>query len=301
MTTTHRAQVQSEHYSYEGYGSSGQGARDALLAGLRRHAAEMNTATNWPDEMLCEATTQTVTCGCSLFDHHDLTTIGEQVAGSPAEGTIAWRAYCDFRSDRLGWGYVYGYGSSEDEARRTVVKGIDAMSATNTDYVPNRDSVLQDIETYELRVDGAYRGGMVCGAGEPLLDGHLPPVLPEGATEWLPSVHCSLSLSSRDAVVASASAISRPTRNNRVSFLEFLEGDLTKAGNVLIDAVANPDMRDEIAAHIEERLPELAVKALFTKRGEAIREEKAIDGGLLLVMAFEPRPTTAASLVLTAE
>lgn len=298
MTITHRMRAKSENFSYEGYGSSEQEASEALRAGLGKHALELETDPSWPDEMMAEARVEELSAGRSRFRSFDQYEAHE-VARTGLSGDIAWRAFCEMKSPHRDWGYVDGYGATEDEARATMMAGVDAMLADGSTTSLTRDQIFEEAETYGIRAGGAYRGGMVQSLGEPLLDDHLPPTLPAHSTEWLPTVHCRLELVDGGITIASAMAIARPNRHNQVAVIGFLENDLMQAAADLRAAIGDVDVRTAVDREIGTHVPDMIVDALVSRRGEPARREVPLSGDMHLVISFEPHPTTAESLVVS--
>lgn len=296
MTITHRVAAKSKNFSYEGYGSSKQEASDALLAGLRKHSEELDTAPEFPAEMMAESHAEEIATGRSrfcAFDEHE----AHEVARTGLSADISWRAFCEMKSRHLDWGYVDGYGSTEDEAREIMMAGVDAMLADGSTTSLSRDQILEDAETYQVRAGGAYRGGMIQSLGEPLLDDHIPPTLPAHSTDWLHTVRCRLELRDGAMTVASAEATARPNRHNQMPVTTFYEEDLADAVVRLSAAIASPDIRAAVNRQIGTHIPDMIVDALLSNRGETMRREVPISDRMLLVIAFDPRPTTAESLV----
>jgi len=297
MTIAHHAQAKSENFSYEGYGASPETARSALLEGLRAHAAELDLEPTWCDEMVAKCIVSPVASGTSRIETFDLSVAGQQVARVDMDGDVAWRSYCEMKLPGLDWGYVDGHGPTEYLARVAMMAGVDAMLGMGAHTSLTRDQILSEAETYRVRDGGAYRGGMIRGAGEPLLDGHLPPPLPTHSTDWLPTVQCTFEVIGSDGVISRSEATARPNRQNQMPMTTFFENDLMQSIDRLKDGIASPDLRSLVEFQINMRLSDLVVTALLSRLGKSLCHDVELRGGVRLVISFEPRATTAESLV----
>lgn len=298
MTIAHRARTKSENFSYEAYASSPQAARDALMEGLLAHAAELNLEPAWPDETIGKCIVSDIASGASTIETLDLSVSGREVARIDIAGDVAWRSYCDMKLPGLGWGHVDGYGPTEEQARETMMAGVDAMLALGAHDALIRDQVAEDAETYRVRDGGAYRGGMIQDAGESLLDDHLPPALPAHSTDWLPTVLCTLEAVCGGVLLARAEATARPSRQNRMAVTIFFEKDLQQAMRQLLESIADTNLRTVVETGLNLTLPEVVVGALLFPRKEPLRREIDLEGGTRLVISFVPSPTTAESLAI---
>jgi len=167
LSITHRAFVESEHFSYEAYGSSEDAARKALMTGLEEHAGQMGTAPEWPEEMMPQARLCMVGAGGSMFSDFDLETFGLELV-APHEGDVAYRAMTETRTKDGTWGYVDGLGRDEAEARGAVEDGLRVMHADNPDGEMRIARGIEETEVYPVREGSSYRGGLTCNMGEPL-------------------------------------------------------------------------------------------------------------------------------------
>lgn len=168
MTITHRATVESEHYSYEGYGASADAARRALLEGLHEHAGQMSTAETWPDEMIDQAKIHPVGARGSQFTDFDLGVVAHELVAATA-GHIAFRAVLEAKSPEFGWGWVDGFAATRQDALSALIAGLKVLHADDADALAGIETQLDDAYVYAVQEDAAYRGGLIGSHGEKLV------------------------------------------------------------------------------------------------------------------------------------
>lgn len=170
MTITHRARAKSENFSYEGYGSSADAARRALVAGFERHSQEFELQPDWVDEMSASIALIPIAAGASTFENFELKPVGMALVTTDKQEAIAWRAFCEFHHPDFDWGYVDGFGATEQLARDALAAGLDAVMVANAETRARKTALIEEAEAYPVRNGAAYRGGLVQTDGEPLPD-----------------------------------------------------------------------------------------------------------------------------------
>lgn len=297
MTIMHRAVAKSDNFYFEAYAIESEDAKEALHKGLLKHVEELAADPAWADDMMAQIRIHPVCAGESLFETFDLDIAGRTLVTSYRPDEKAeWRAYVEYNSARHGWGYVDGYGSSREDARVALAHGLEHAIRGESRKDIDMDAILLEAQTYPVRIDGAYRGGLVQGAGEPLLDDHLVPDLPQGHEKWLPTARIRLAVTQADGDIVETEAVARPTRDNHMPIMRFIHEDLAQAVEKLIKAIANQKTRTEVIRVMDERLADITVKGLL-HRDEGAGEIIQIEGGSVLQISVALSETTPQSLV----
>lgn len=169
MTITHRALVESEHFSFEAFGSDEADARKALLEGLQEHAGQFDTEAEWPDEKIAEAQVIAIGPGCSQFTDFDATkVVGREIIAS-GMGGISHRAMIEVGDADGVWGHLDAYGGNEAEAGETLRQALTLHQVHRENAAEYIARILPDMVVYPIRSGGAYRGNLVGPAGERLI------------------------------------------------------------------------------------------------------------------------------------
>lgn len=221
MSITHKAFAESEHFSYESFGSGDASARVTLLAGLQEHVRQMDIDPAWAHEMLEAACVHEIGPGCATFQGFDDKTATTVLPIDPDAGPIAYRSHVEFKCPDRGWGYVEGYGCDKTHADDTVMRALAIMGAPS----PDEDGIEGD----PIREGGAYRGGAVQSKGEPLLDRAIAPTLPAHCAKWLPTIRLDIRLADARGLIAEEQVVSRPSRQNTRSVIGFGEATMYPA------------------------------------------------------------------------
>lgn len=291
MTIMHRTSVHTGKFSFEGFGSSEEAARLALRETLTLHAVQMELPSSWVDESAGKARISDIATGVAMFDSDDGDGVF-QVAGSPTGSSPAVRFQVDVRGPS-GWGFLEAYGTSEAEARDVAIAGLRIMVDAGT--ATSIEEMMEDAYVYAIRDGGGYRGGAVGDVGEPMLDGHLVPSLPDGDTEWLPTVQCRIVLVRGEQVLSDVVAYGRPSRSNRKSMVDFMLKDLDTALRSTLEAIEDPALRDGAERMFYDRFREMIPDA-FMRDAEG-RGEIVLADGSVMSAEFAVAPTAATDLV----
>lgn len=292
MSITHRASVASENFEYEGFGDSEQKARAVLLAGLQAHRKELDLEAGWPTEVAADAVITAIADGTILFTTFDDKATVHVIEPGIRDGSqVAYRSYAEMKCPVRGWGYVEAYAADEDTTRAAVIRGINAIDSSQR--LPETD---EDIEGDPIRESGAYRGGMVQSRGEAILDDAIVPTLPPHSKDWLPTVRVTLSLYGPDGLIESGEAVSRPSRLNRRSVIDFVTDEVGPILDDIRKHLTNAEHRRRMDDIIRDPDHDL-VGLLFSKELGEVEVSRDYDG-LRLSLRAQITPTRAEDLVL---
>jgi hypothetical protein len=303
MAITHRAQVRSEHYSYEGFGSSEESARLTLLEGLRMHAKEMTIEASWPDEMIGQASVTVVKTGRATFtlESNDAQSPAPlvMIEGSPAVANL-WICRVETKDVDSRWGCLETYGRTKENATGIMTQAVSAILKGVPDAINRAGEIVEALQYYRIREGGAYRGGLVGSAGEALLDAHIPPELPDGIRKWLPTTRMTITRLTMEGTTFTGEAVARPDRQNRMGLTRMIDTGVPAAMRPVLESFESRTTRDNAKRILDAMLPGLVVGAMVSREGSLVPISMGLEDGSVMTISFTQEETTPASIVESA-
>jgi hypothetical protein len=303
MAITHRAQVRSEHYSYEGFGSSEESARLTLLEGLRFHAWEMTVEASWPDEMIAQASVSVVQAGRATFtpesDEPQLPAPVVMFEGSPTAETV-WMCRSETKDLESRWGCLETFGTSRENATGIMTHALSTILKDTPNAMDKAMEILEELHYYRIREGGAYRGGLVGSAGEPLLDAHIPPELPNGSRKWLPTTRMAIERLTMEGTTFKGEAVGKPDRHNRLGMTRMINTGVPAAMRPVLESFESQAARDNAKRILDAMLPGLVVGAMVSREGSLVPISMGLEDGSVMTISFTQEETTPASIVESA-